>query len=49
MITAYWLQIFAVAFAAFAFGFSLCNAIWVLFSPQNKRKNRDDKDDKQGR
>lgn len=46
MITAHWFQIFAVAFAAFAFGFGLCNAIWVFFSPQNKRKNRNDKTSK---
>lgn len=42
MITVDWFKIFAVAFAAFAFGFGLCNAIWVFFSPQSKRNNRDD-------
>ena len=41
VLTAQWFQIFAVAFAAFACGFGLCNAIWVFFSPQNKCKNRD--------
>lgn len=32
-------QIFAIAFAGFAVGFSLCNVIWVFFSPQSKRKS----------
>ncbi len=41
MVTAHWFQIFAVAFSSFAVGFALCNAIWVFFSPQSKRKNRD--------
>lgn len=32
-------KIFALAFASFAFGFSLCNVIHVFFSPYSKRSD----------
>ena len=37
------LQFVAFGFSAFAVGFSLCNVIWVFFSPQSKRNRRKDK------
>ena len=36
------LQIVAFGFSSFAVGFSLCNVIWVFFSPQSKRNRRKD-------
>ena len=37
------LQLVAFGFSAFAVGFSLCNVIWMFFSPQSKRNRRKDK------
>ena len=36
------LEIASLAFSAFAFGFTLCNGIWVFFGPsaQEKRERR---------
>ena len=33
------LKVFAIAFASFALGFSLCNVIYIFFSPYNKRND----------
>lgn len=33
------IQTFTIALAAFAFGFSLCNVIYVFFSPHSKRND----------
>lgn len=40
------IKIFALAWASFAVGFSLCNVIYVFFSPYSKRNNRNDETSK---
>ncbi len=42
MATAEW---FRIMFSGFAFGFALCNVIWVFFSPGCRRKKRGKKAD----
>ncbi len=46
------IETFALVWASFATGFSLCNVIHAFLSPYSKRNNRDDeasKADEQGK
>lgn len=49
MITVHWLDVFALAVAAFTVGLALCNMIWTFSLSQHKRKNSDNKAPKTNR
>ena len=49
MITVNWLQVFAVAFAAFAVGFALCNVIRASLLSRYMREDSDNKAPKTNR
>lgn len=34
------MEIVSLCVASFSVGFSLCNVIWMFFSPKSKRNNR---------